>query len=1085
MARSPSPAIGRTLDIELSGQEIISVELDNLDPDASDLLDVLRDAQSPPWIWTKLAAEYWKQGHMEAAEKLAQSCIETLERSGQDHNLSPIYSLIANMQITRAQKAPKIILHDARLDDQRAEKTRKEYYQDAAQHMNKVNVAQSGGVSAMLGFLTRAILQLGNQSMDDALRSFEGVLAEKPTNIVALLGKARILFTRRQYSQALKLFREVLRLKPNCKPDPRIGIGLCLWQMDQKAMAKAAWQRSAEVDPSAWPSHLLLGLEAINASKNENQPEEERRTEFLVGTKLVEKAFKTNQKNSAAANALCELFIRKGQYKSALKLAERTIQFADTLTVLTEGHIRAGRVLHAEGSTSEAMKHYSIAREGQPTNVLAAIGLAQMQMHNDEIPGAIHTLDTLIQRPPASESMEATAMLASLRAHPRPGVSSSDQAQEKTRAKELFDRVCKTLGLPEDTHPQLNGAKLLTAPTRTIAEDSELHLEIARLWQVENLDKAERAYQEALRLNEAAGRAEPRLSNNLGAIHQLAGRLDQARVMYESALTTAAALESNAGEGMSTSILYNLARVYEEQGAESMAKEAYEKLLTRHPEYVDAKIRQAQMLADINRNNDAHEMLKQSLVSQNNNLNLRAFYTHFLIQSNLPKPAKEFVFATLKDHDKHDIYSLCAAGWIQYHQARESRDLTPEGIKERRRGFQRSAELYDKVLHLDPTCAVAAQGLAIVIAEDALGTLGGSLAAPTPDENQKRLKNAREALDIFAKVRESLDDGSVYANMGHCYFASDDYDRAIESYETASKKFYHDHNVSVLICLCRAWYAKANKDQSFTALNTALRYAQTAYHLQPSDKVILYNIAMIQQKAAEMLIALPPAKRSLKDLQKATEQAANAQKLFASLAADKAQVLPYSRDIADQRRKYGDGVLRRCDEHLASQRQYEAEVQAKVEAARQKRQAEKEKQEALERERMEEIRRREEALKEQRRIQREQAQEWTREFQAESDEERERKAKKGTRRPRAEPTGSGDEANGEPKKKRRGKLKKGAENDEEEALFSGEEEAADKPSRKRQKKRVVRDDDEAEVSAPRKKQFKSKEYISDSDEEMS
>lgn len=27
--------------------------------------------------------------------------------------------------------------------------------------------------------------------MDDAMRSFEGVLAEKPTNIVALLGKVR------------------------------------------------------------------------------------------------------------------------------------------------------------------------------------------------------------------------------------------------------------------------------------------------------------------------------------------------------------------------------------------------------------------------------------------------------------------------------------------------------------------------------------------------------------------------------------------------------------------------------------------------------------------------------------------------------------------------------------------------------------------------------------------------------------------------------------------------------------------------------------------------------------------------------
>lgn len=78
-------------------------------------------------------------------------------------------------------------------------------------------------------------------------------------------------------------------------------------------------------------------------------------------------------------------------------------------------------------------------------------------------------------------------------------------------------------------------------------------------------------------------------------------------------------------------------------------------------------------------------------------------------------------------------------------------------------------------------CAVAAQGLAIVTAEDALGTLGGSLGPVAADEPVRRVKNAREALDVFAKVRESLDDGSVYSNMGHCYYACDEYDRAIES----------------------------------------------------------------------------------------------------------------------------------------------------------------------------------------------------------------------------------------------------------------------------------------------------------------
>jgi len=494
------------------------------------------------------------------------------------------------------------------------------------------------------------------------------------------------------------------------------------------------------------------------------------------------------------------------------------------------------------------------------------------------------------------------------------------------------------------------------------------------------------------------------------------------------------------------------------------------------------------MLVDLNRGNEAHDLLKQALASQNANLNLRAFYTNFLIQSNMPKPAKEFVFSTLKDHDKHDVYSLCAAAWIQYHQARESREATPHGIQDRRKGFQRSAEFYEKALQLDPLCAVAAQGLAIVAAEDALGTLGGSLGPPAPDEGIKRVKNAREALDIFAKVRESLNDGSVYANMGHCYYATDEYDRAIESYETASNRFYNGHNVPALLSLCRSWYAKANRDQSFSAMSTALKYAQSAYHLQPHDKATLYNIAMIEQKAAEMLISIPSSKRTLKELLLAIAQATHAQKLFSALAADPSPMVPYSRDIADQRRRYGDSVLRRCDEHLTAQKQYESENQAKIEAARLRRQEEKEKQEAIERQRMEVLRKQAEQLGEERRKAREQALEWTREVRQESDEERERKASKTkTRRPKADAGGSGDEA-GEPKKKRKGKLKKDKVDDEEEdgALFSGEEEGDNKASRKSRPKKRVRDDDEEETSthAPRKKQYKSKEYISDSDGEM-
>ena len=64
----------------------------------------------------------------------------------------------------------------------------------------------------------------------------------------------------------------------------------------------------------------------------------------------------------------------------ALKLAERAIQFADTLTVLTDGYLRAGRVSHSQRANEHAEKCYSAALGGQPKNIVAAIGMAQMQL---------------------------------------------------------------------------------------------------------------------------------------------------------------------------------------------------------------------------------------------------------------------------------------------------------------------------------------------------------------------------------------------------------------------------------------------------------------------------------------------------------------------------------------------------------------------------------------------------------------------------------------------------------------------------------------------------------------------------------
>jgi RNA polymerase-associated protein CTR9 len=71
-----------------------------------------------------------------------------------------------------------------------------------------------------------------------------------------------------------------------------------------------------------------------------------------------------------------------------------------------------------------------------------------------------------------------------------------------------------------------------------------------------------------------------------------------------------------------------------------------------------------------------------------------------------------------------------------------------------------------------------------------------------------------------------------------------------------------------------------------------------ALHIQPNDKAVIYNIAMIQQKSAEMLFATPPSKRTLRDLQTVIDQAAHAQKCVMSFTYFKSRSYLLSTDYS-------------------------------------------------------------------------------------------------------------------------------------------------------------------------------------------
>jgi RNA polymerase-associated protein CTR9 len=405
---------------------------------------------------------------------------------------------------------------------------------------------------------------------------------------------------------------------------------------------------------------------------------------------------------------------------------------------------------------------------------------------------AINMFENVLRRQPSC--IEALTNLAALRTHLAFNSSSSNEASsEKTKAKELYERITR-LFATRLKNPSINpdDEGIMPPRIREVASDPDLYIEVARLSSDTDINRAMKAYRQSLTVREDLGKPIPAmLLNNIGVLEWKKGHLAEAQEKIESALAaTASAVvgdetEREINERTAVCMLFNLGVICEEAKDKEKAKDIYERILLRHPEYVDAKARLALMYLTEKNFDKTNALLKEALTSQTGNGELRALYTYFLIESNQIKQARDFTVATLKDHDKSDVYALCASGALLYTQARENKAVGPEASLDRASKFFRSTEFFEKALQLDPQCAFAAQGLAIALAEHVISpsnvsapSSNGTLAA---DASLVRAKNLRDSITILTKVREALNDGSVYVNLGHCHYLRDEFDRAIEN----------------------------------------------------------------------------------------------------------------------------------------------------------------------------------------------------------------------------------------------------------------------------------------------------------------
>ncbi|GHJ84363.1 hypothetical protein NliqN6_0765 [Naganishia liquefaciens] len=1100
----------RTIDLPTNNDELIEIQVNQLHEmdhamSASMLVDI--DARSKAWM--RVAQEHLRHGERDKARMLLETAVQTrFTRTSDLDALCDAYTFLGHIHLIEARDAPKIILPNARQDKLPSDTlSGDEYRKRAADCFSRAEEALKQTDAATRAkprialLVGRSMIALMQRAIPEAERALNLALQHEPDNLIVHMCLGRLHLQSKRPDLALRAYQKVLQAAPNFSPDPRVGIGLGYWLSGDHRRAQMAWKRALERDANNHGARLLLNVADSNEAKsfNSSMSTDERQEKMIAATRQMGQLFvQTHQKLSPVALSLIRNTEVQGQIDKAIKLAERALQYADTAAHTRRAVSERTRLAFVKGDKDDVEQYASRLRQDPTPDIVVEIVRAQNAIASGNYREALNIAEMATRKIGSQAPVELNLVYALLLAYPHPGMPPAELASNTRHARDLLDSI-------HETYKRSKSSKDGRASLRSVADDPMVFVQLAKLWQTESLEKAVSAYQTAIEIHARfrAGQDEGdsdehsltglRMSNNLATLYMLQGNVDDAMQMYEQVVASLGQPQDKARQNFRSTLLYNLGRAYEDSNDVVRASEAYRSLLEEHPEYVNAKIRLSKVALTLGRVAEADQILKEINTSHSSDIEFRSYVSHYMHSQEKWTELQKFATITRRSHPD-DLHALCTLGSYHYHLARDSK----AGETERAKDYCRSAEAFSQALSLDPTCTVAAQGLAIAIAEDTL-PLRKDGPASRPSDGAAKLKGLEIALSIFTRIKDSMLTSSVLVNIGHCHFAKGDEERAIEAYGAAAE-MTKNQDWQILMYLCRAYYSFALKSSSYAAMGKALMYAQRACQVKPHDKTTLYNIAMIQQKGAEIVLNLEPDQRSITEVHQVSGQASSANDLFRLLATLPKDGAGYDPEMAGYRAKYGGSLLRKVPEQLEKQETYETEQSTKHEIAKKKRAEEKARLDEIQRQRVEAERARlaeEEAIRER---QRQEAKSWRMEIRQQEEEEGIKKQERAEGRARSrkdkEPLGSGDEVERKPRRKSKKKAKRGSDDDmidddeEANAMHTDEDDVqararskTPKPKKKRPAA-VDPDGDEGGEDRPTKKtKFKSVAVLSDTDEE--
>ena len=1119
------------------GDEAVNLDLTELINETDELCDLLENENASRTYWVTIALAYAKQGKVNIAIDILQKALSALRR---EEDRLGVLTCLCWMFLRKCRKAPRVkptVQMQVKEGEERDERTKDLFLHSATQALNEASRISPSYPPLFLArgtlYLLRASLQPSKagpggtehservDTLKQALKCFDDAYrVSNGKNIMALLGKAKAQFSLGNPPAALSLYQQVLSVAPDMQdPDPRIGIGVCLWTLGHKDLALTAWQRSLDLNPNSVIANVLLGefyfdqANRISLSLSTGlwrDDPEWKRLYARAMTTHTQTAFKLDGMHALACATFTDYFMLRRNWGNVEKLARRAIESTDVNAIASDGWFVLARKDHYEGDLGKAAEHYNKAdqaRGGEERGWLPAkFGAAQLRVLGGDFDGAKFRLEKIVEKGgragsggmAGNASLEAMTLLGILHAEDvfaaQAAGSREDKAAEAKRA----------IGMLEQVRVAWKDAK------RNAKPDPAVLLNLARLYEADAPDKALACLQEVERMEvseiseddlpDEVGDADeerrvrrellsPQLLNNIGCFHFQGEKFTEAREDFQTALNACVKQGSNrqqqeededgnlvdTTDALVSTISYNLARTYEAEGINDEAQKVYQGLLERHPDYIDARTRLAYLTFKANPTEGA-EAIKALLDSDPSNLDVRALYGYYIHSSKkktlaLNEDAEQRHYKqTLQNCDKHDLYSLTGMGNLHLVVAREMPRDTDQHKERRGKMYARAVEFFDKVLTLDPRNAFAAQGMGIAVVEE------------------KRDSSA--AIQIFSKVRDSMKEASVFANLGHVFTEVKQYSRAIESYEQALVRS-REREPGILACLGRVWLVRGRQEKKLDAYKTSLDFSRRALEASPENINFRFNVAFVQIQLAQMIISLPEQQKTLQDVEEASQGLDEAIEAFGKIAKEPNP--PFPRGDIEQRANMGRNTMKR---QLASaverQREYEEKNRERLEEARRKREEEVRKREEEKRladekaeEERKKIREERERIAEEdralieRRMEEERAKEaemWTTDEETGERKKREKKPKEKKRKKRKGDE-SDDEVDGTPDTEggKRSRPRSGAASSTQQSDVDGES-----GSRRKNKKRKL---ESRKGRATTSSKYKSKDIVEDSSDD--